>query len=78
MQKYVVIPALLSLLVTPAVAAEYYLVQDPTTNKCKVVEEKPDGKSMVMIGTATYATKKEAQAAKKAAAECRGPKPNAN
>jgi hypothetical protein len=78
MQKYVVVAALLSMLVTPALAAEFYVAQDPSTKKCKVVEEKPDGKSMVMIGTASYATKDEARDAKKAAAECKGKAAEAN
>jgi hypothetical protein len=78
MQKYVIIAALLSMLVTPALAAEFYVAQDPSTKKCTVVEEKPDGKTSIMIGTASYATKKEARDAKKAAAECKGKPAEAN
>jgi hypothetical protein len=70
MQKFVVAAALLSLFVTPAAAAEFYVAQDPATKKCKIVEEKPDGKTMVMIGAGAYATKDEAKAARRAAAEC--------
>lgn len=70
MQKYLVVAALLSLFATPVLAAEFYVAQDPTTKKCKVVEEKPDGKSMVTIGAGAYATRDEAKAAKRAAAEC--------
>jgi hypothetical protein len=70
MQKHVVIAALLSMLATPAIAAEFYVAHDPATKKCKIVEEKPDGKTWVMIGTAAYATRDEARAAKQAAAEC--------
>jgi hypothetical protein len=70
MQKHVVIAALLSMLATPAIAAEFYVAQDPATKKCKIVEETPDGKTMVMIGTAAYATKEQAKAARRAAAEC--------
>ena len=40
------------------------------SKRCKIVTEKPDGQTMVMIGTEAYATKEEAKAAKKAAAEC--------
>ena len=70
MQRYVVIAALLSMIVTPALAAELYVAQNPETKKCKIVEEKPDGKAMVMIGTGPYATKEEAKAARRASAEC--------
>jgi hypothetical protein len=69
MQKYV-IAAFLSMLATPAFAVEFYVAQNPETKKCKIVEEKPDGKTMVMIGTGSYATKDEAKAARRAAAEC--------
>ena len=70
MSKFVVVAAVLIAVATPALAAEYFVAQDPTTKKCKIVEEKPDGETLVMIGTTSYATKEEAKAAKKAAAEC--------
>ena len=67
--------ALLTLAVTsPAFAAEYYVGKDKATNKCKVVETKPDGQTMVMVGEASYSTKEDAKAAKKKAAECDKPK----
>ena len=50
-----------------APATEFWVAQDPATKKCKVVEEKPDGTTKIMIGTTSYATKDEAKAAKKAA-----------
>ena len=71
MKKYVVVVAILTALTTPALAAEFYVAQNPTTQGCKIVETKPDGQTMVMIGTAPYATKEEAKAARKAAAECK-------
>ena len=71
MQKYIVAAALLSMFVTPALAAEFYVAQDPSTKKCKVVEEKPDGKTSIMIGTTSYARKDEAMDARNASAECR-------
>ena len=43
MPKYVVVAALLIAVATPALAAEFYLVQDPKTKKCNIVSEKPDG-----------------------------------
>ena len=70
MSKFLVIAAVLITVATPALAAEYFVAQDPTTKKCKIVQEKPDGKTLAMIGTTSYATKEEAKAAKKAAAEC--------
>ena len=70
MSKSVVFAAVLIAIATPALAAEFYVGQDPESKRCKVVEEKPDGQTMIMIGTEAYATKEEAKAAKKAAAEC--------
>ena len=71
MPKYVVIAALLIAVATPALAAEYYISQDPETKRCRIVEEKPDGQTRVMVGTAPYATKEEAKAARTASADCK-------
>jgi hypothetical protein len=57
------------LVVTPAVANEYYVAQK-AVKKCKVVDEKPDGTTWVMVGTSSYPTLDAARAAKKAAPEC--------
>jgi hypothetical protein len=71
MKKYVVVAAMLTAFTAPVMAAEYYLVQDPTKKKCRIVETKPDSQTMVMVGTGPYATREDAIAAKKAAAECK-------
>jgi pyrroline-5-carboxylate reductase len=60
----------------PSGAAEFYVAQNPTTKKCKVVKAMPDGQTKIMVGTSSYATKAEAKAAKKAAAECKKPSGN--
>jgi hypothetical protein len=70
MTKYVVVAAMLTAFTTPVMAAEHYLVQDLTKKKCRIVETKPDGETLVMVGTGPYATREEAIAAKKAAADC--------
>ena len=70
MPRYVFIAAVLTTFATPALAAEFYIARDPTTQKCKIVETKPDGKTMVMVGTEPYATKEAAKSAKQASAEC--------
>jgi hypothetical protein len=71
MKTYLAIATAVVVLSSPALAAEYYLGQDPETKKCKIVETKPDGDSLVMVGTETYASKDEAKAARKASAECK-------
>ena len=75
MPRFVVAAALLAIS-SPALAAEYYLAKDPTTQACSVTTEKPDGTKLVMVGTSAYATQEEAKAAKKAAkkaGECKKP-----
>jgi hypothetical protein len=70
MSKRIALAAVLIAIATPALAEEFYVAQEPDTKKCKIVTEKPDGQSMIMIGTESYATRDDAKAAKKAAAEC--------
>ena len=72
MPKYVVVvAATLITFATPALAAEYYVVQDQATKECEVGKYKPDGQTWVLVDTKAYATKEEAKAARKAAAECK-------
>jgi hypothetical protein len=70
MSKRIAIAALLIAIATPALAEEYFVGQNPESKRCKIVTEKPDGQTMIMIGTTSYPTREEAKAAKKAAAEC--------
>ena len=42
------------------VAADYYVVQEKSTMKCKVVETRPTDKTIVVIGDKAYVTKDEA------------------
>jgi hypothetical protein len=65
MMQKCLIASLLVFIVSPVLAAEYYVAHKKEA--CKVVHKKPDGKTMVMIGTSSYATMDEAKAAKKAA-----------
>ena len=65
MMKYLAAAGLLSFVASPALAAEFYVAQDTDTKKCVIVDTKPDGKKLVMIGTSSYATKDEAIDARK-------------
>ena len=55
---------------SPAFAAEYHVAKEASTNKCEVTEKKPDGKMWMAVGK-THKTKAEAEAAMKAAPECK-------
>jgi hypothetical protein len=50
--------------------AEFYVAKDPTTNKCHISDKKPDGTTEIMVGAGSYATREEAKAARKTAADC--------
>jgi hypothetical protein len=72
MKHYLIAGLLIAGVVTPAFAAStYYVAQSATTHKCAVIGKKPDGKSMTMIGTATFKTKSAATKAMKGMSECK-------
>ena len=71
-RKYLIAAALVVAFAAPSfAAATFYVQQDAKTHKCSVSSTKPDGKTTMMIGTASYATQAAADAAMKAAKECK-------
>jgi hypothetical protein len=52
-------------------ASSYYVSQKAGGGACTVTTHKPDGKSAMMIGTGSYKSHSAAEAALKAAAECK-------
>ena len=78
MKGYIVLVGLLTFVVSPAFAKEFWVAQVAATKKCDIVDQKPDGTTKIMIGTTSYATREEAKAArlKSTAEECpHKPKP---
>jgi hypothetical protein len=71
MQKYLIAGLLVAGMATPALAAQYFVAQSATTHKCSVTSKKPDGKSMMAVGTDTYKSKPDAMKAMKGMAECK-------
>ncbi len=55
-----------------AAAADFYVVQDTTNKQCRVVETKPTGTTVMIIGGdgRVYTTRADAEAALKAAVAC--------
>jgi hypothetical protein len=53
MQTQLIAASLVVFIASPALA-DYYLAQDPTTKQCKIVDTKPDGISMLMVGKSSY------------------------
>ncbi len=67
MPRFAIVAVVLFAVSSPALAAEFYLAKDASTQICDIVQEKPDGTKLIMVGTKSYATREEAKAAKKAA-----------
>jgi hypothetical protein len=72
MKQYLIAGLLIAGFVTPAFAAStYYVAQSVASHKCSVMGKKPDGKSMMMVGTETFKTKSDATKAMKGKSECK-------
>lgn len=58
--KYFIALAITLGLALPASAAEYYVVQEKTTKKCKVVTTKPTEETWIVVGDTAFKTQTEA------------------
>jgi hypothetical protein len=61
MRTYLIGAGLLLSLTAPALAEEFYIVQNPTTKKCTIVTERPTTTTTTVVGGTTYTTRTEAQ-----------------
>lgn len=69
--KKIILAAVLVAFVTPALAAEFYVVQDTATKKCTIVDKKPEVKTTVVVGDGkVYTSKTEAEAGMKTVKIC--------
>ena len=55
LKKLVLATAAVGLLMSTA-SAEYYIVQEKATKKCKVVETKPTDTTWIQVGPASFKT----------------------
>jgi hypothetical protein len=69
MQQMVVTMTLAALL-SPAIAAEFYIVQDTATKRCQVAEQKPTSITMVVVEDRIFATHADAESAMKSVEAC--------
>ena len=58
--RYKALLALIAMVVASPAFADFYVVQEPTTKKCKVVETVPTDKTWVQIGPMSFKTRDEA------------------
>jgi len=57
---------------SPAVARNYYVVQNTKTHKCSVLPKKPKGKTVVVVsGSGAYKSRTEARGALETFAVCK-------
>jgi hypothetical protein len=63
--------ALAAFVVTPSLA-DYYIIKEPTTKTCRIVEERPASPSVgVVIGPAGFGVRTEAESRMRTVEECR-------
>ena len=70
--KKLILAATLVAIATPALAEEFYVVQDSTTKKCTIVDKKPTVKTETIVspdGT-VYKTRSEAESGMKTIKVC--------
>jgi hypothetical protein len=58
-------------IITPSLA-DYYIVQEPTTKRCRIVEERPASPSVgIVIGPVGFGVRTEAESRMRTVEECR-------
>jgi len=63
--------ALAAFVITPSLA-DYYIVQEPTTKRCRIVEERPASPGVgVVIGGVGFGVRTEAEGRMRTVEECR-------
>jgi hypothetical protein len=63
--------AALAAFVTPALAAEFYVVQDTSSKRCQIVEQRPTTQTSVVVGDGkVFTTRTEAESAMKSIQVC--------
>ena len=70
--KKLALAALLVALATPALAQEFYVVQDSATKKCTIVDKKPTVTTTTVVSPSgtVYKTRTEAEAGMKTIKVC--------
>jgi hypothetical protein len=64
--------AAIAAIATPALAQQFYVVQDSSTKKCTVVEQRPTATTMVVVGDGkVFTTRAEAEGAVKTITVCK-------
>jgi hypothetical protein len=62
MLKKIALASLALALLAPVANADYYIVQEKATKKCKVVETRPTETTWIQVGPASFKTQSDAEA----------------
>jgi hypothetical protein len=68
MHKLIIAAGLVAL-ASPAFAADYYIIQNPTTKVCTITEERPASSGGIVVGT-PFGARVEAESHMKIVKEC--------
>lgn len=55
---------------TPALAQSFFIVQDPTSHHCTIVDQRPTTTTTTVVGNGTYTSRTEAETAMKSVQVC--------
>jgi exosome complex RNA-binding protein Rrp4 len=72
MPTKIILATLALAIATPALAAEFYIVQDSATKRCTIVDKRPTSRTEVIVGEngRVYATREEASTAMRTVKVC--------
>ena len=70
MKKTIICGAVLAAFITPALADQYWVVQDSSTKHCTVVTEKPTTTTTTVIGNTAFETRTAAEGSMKTTKVC--------
>jgi hypothetical protein len=73
MRKLLTAAVLTGALATPALAQEFYIVQDTSTKRCQIVEQRPTTTTTTVVGDGVFTTRVEAESAMKTVKVCESP-----
>ena len=70
MRKLLTAAVLTAAFATPALAQEFYVVQDSSTKKCTIVQQRPTATTTTVVGDGVFKTRVEAETAMKTVKVC--------
>lgn len=70
MKKIIIAAGLLAAFAGPALADQYWVVQDGSTKHCSIVSEKPTTTTTTVVGSTSFTTRSEAEDSMKTTKVC--------